>query len=75
VIAPKGILVKSYLFCTCINANVQKCVSSNLLVVNFNPGGYIKRTKTAGIRFIFTSVSEKRVVGNGHICVDFIYMN
>jgi len=34
-----------------------------------NPGGYIKRTSTGGIKFVFTSVSEER--GNGewtHMC-------
>jgi hypothetical protein len=45
------------------------------IVNNSNPGGYIKRTSTGGIKFILTSFSEEKGVGNGHICVDFISMN
>jgi hypothetical protein len=43
--------------------------------VNFNPGGYIKRTSTTSIKFILTYASQERGVGNGHICADFISMN
>jgi hypothetical protein len=43
--------------------------------VNFNPGGYIKRTSTGGIKFILTYDSQERGVDNGHLCADFISMN
>jgi hypothetical protein len=43
--------------------------------VNFNPGGYIKRTSTSSIKFILTYAYQERGVGNGHICADFISMN
>jgi hypothetical protein len=43
--------------------------------VNFNPGGYIKKTSTGGIKFILPYASQERGVGNGHICADFISMN
>jgi hypothetical protein len=45
------------------------------VIANSNPGGYIKRTSPGGIKFILTSVSEERWVGNGRIWLDFISMN
>jgi hypothetical protein len=43
--------------------------------VNLNPGSYLKRTSTGGIKFILTYASQERGVWNGHICADFISMN
>jgi hypothetical protein len=51
------------------------CNQAARIRVNFNPGGYIKRTLTGSIKFILTSIFEERGVGNGHISVDFIFMN
>ncbi len=45
-------------------------------MMNSNPGGYVKRTLTGGIKFILTSVFEGGGgVGTGHTCVDFFSMN
>ncbi len=63
-----------------LGALLQHCLCSGHtgrqvpVIANSNPCGYIKRTSTGGIRFILTSVSEERGVGNGHICVDFLFL-
>jgi hypothetical protein len=42
--------------------------------VNSTPGSYIKRTLTGGIKIILTSIFERGGVGNGHICVEFLFV-
>jgi hypothetical protein len=36
--------------------------SERVVPLNSNPGGYLKRTSTGGIKFILTSLSEERGV-------------
>jgi hypothetical protein len=41
--------------------------------LNSNPGGYIKRTMTDGIKFILTSVSEERGGGKWTLMCRFYF--
>jgi hypothetical protein len=68
----RGISIFAYIFLKAI-LPMANCSKNIAFRKTLNPGGYIKRTSTGGIKFILTSVFEG--VGNGIICVDFISLN